>query len=152
MQEWKDPGFRLAYDDAVGDLACIARGKKDKQIHRISALNDVVDYYTFVKFDIVWAGSCLYLSQPLYAFNKQQNKTAWRKQNLKKVWLTCQRHASMNLARQPEYRWDEQYQRAATRKEFIKNHGGSQGWGGAEPSYNDARYGRMLEAPGARAE
>merc|ERR1712048_368891 len=71
LQEWSDLGFRLAYDDAIGDLACTALGKKDQQFHRISALNEVVDHYTFVKVDIDWAGYCLFLSHPSYAFNKQ---------------------------------------------------------------------------------
>jgi len=70
---WRELGYRLAYDDTIGDIAKKAL-KKDgsTNFHTISNLSDDVDLFDTVKVDIEWAGYLLFLCHPSYSFSKDK--------------------------------------------------------------------------------
>lgn len=68
LEEWQNVlGFRLSYDDTIGDKACLALGKKGSNFHTLQALKSVLHHFDLLKVDIEWAGSCIFLCHPSYA-------------------------------------------------------------------------------------
>jgi hypothetical protein len=69
LQAWANLGFRLSYDDAVGNLAHEALGQEGKTYHTIEALTPFLWHFGNLKVDIDWAGYALFLSHPAYSRN-----------------------------------------------------------------------------------
>jgi hypothetical protein len=67
LQSWSALGFRLSYDDTIGDLACEALQKRGVNFHTTTALMPLLTHFMTVKVDIEWAGFALFLSHPAYA-------------------------------------------------------------------------------------
>jgi hypothetical protein len=67
LKAWKDLGFRLSYDDTVGELAAEALVKKGRNFHVTSALAPLIGHFRWVKVDIDWAGYTVFLSHPAYS-------------------------------------------------------------------------------------
>jgi len=75
LKLWKELGFELHFDDAIGDLALLAlKGSIDKEsFHAVSMLKPMLDFFTAVKVDIEWAGYCIFLCHPAF-FSPEKKK------------------------------------------------------------------------------
>merc|ERR1712151_1104418 len=70
---WRALGYRLSYDDTIGDKAKEALKKAESSnFHTITTLSNVLDFFDTVKVDIEWAGFLLFLCHPSYSFNKEK--------------------------------------------------------------------------------
>jgi len=68
LESWRHGlGFRLSYDDTVGDKACLALGKMGSNFHTLQDLRPVLKHFDWLKVDIEWAGICIFLCHPSYA-------------------------------------------------------------------------------------
>lgn len=68
LKAWQeDLGFRLAYDDTIGQLASEVLDKKGQNYHTTVALEPLLEHFGMVKVDIEWAGYALFLSHPSYS-------------------------------------------------------------------------------------
>jgi len=66
LQAWRDLGFRLAYDDTIGELACEMIGNHGTNFHTPAALEPIIEHFNMVKVDLDWAGYAIFLSHPSY--------------------------------------------------------------------------------------
>mmetsp|Transcript_32145 Transcript_32145/g.84900 ORF Transcript_32145/g.84900 Transcript_32145/m.84900 type:complete len:443 (+) Transcript_32145:118-1446(+) len=78
LEAWKGLGFRLSYDDTVGELASEALGKQGRNFHVTSALAPLIGHFGWVKVDIDWAGFVVFLSHPAYAGRKDVKEEVLR--------------------------------------------------------------------------
>lgn len=66
LEAWKDLGFRLAYDDTIGEVACKMLGNHGTNFHTPAELEPILKHFKNVKVDIEWAGKAIFLSHPSY--------------------------------------------------------------------------------------
>jgi len=74
LKEWKDLGFKLAYDDTIGEDARNMLELRGTNFHTPTELRPVLKYFSVVKVDINWAGFAIFLCHPSYN-TKSQLKT-----------------------------------------------------------------------------
>jgi len=64
---WKELGFRLAYDDTIGEKVCEMLAKKGINFHTPADLEPILGHFSHLKVDIDWAGYAIFLSHPSYS-------------------------------------------------------------------------------------